>query len=210
MNQHLGKRWGRPVALVAALLTLALTLGSPGIGVAAAKSVKTPTHTVLKNDAGRMKSVVTGSTTRGRHVVGSFKPRTFVVRNGHLRAIGKLNIVTRGPGKDRHLVKYGVSMPVKRAIAGQVRSFPAGSKGMPASAALGSCDILNLVLGPLDLNVLGLEVHLKQVVLDVVAVTGAGNLLGNLLCAVAGLLDGAGLLSQISALLNQILAALRT
>ena len=65
------------------------------------------------------------------------------------------------------------------------------------------------MLGPLDLNLLGLEVHLKQVVLDVVAVSGAGNLLGNLLCAVAGLLDGVGVLGQVSALLNQILAVLK-
>ena len=66
------------------------------------------------------------------------------------------------------------------------------------------------MLGPLDLNILGLEIHLNRVVLDIIATTGAGNLLGNLLCQVAGLLDGVGLLSQISALLNQILAALRT
>ena len=44
--------------------------------------------------------------------------------------------------------------------------------------------------------------------LDIVAVSGAGNLLGNLLCAVAGLLDGPGPLGQISALLNQILGIL--
>ena len=48
------------------------------------------------------------------------------------------------------------------------------------------------MLGPLDLNLLGLEVHLDPVVLDIVAQPGPGNLLGNLLCAVAGLLDGAG------------------
>ena len=70
------------------------------------------------------------------------------------------------------------------------------------------CDILNLVLGPLDLNLLGLEVHLNQVVLDIVAVTGAGNLLGNLLCAVVGLLDGAGALLDIANLLNRILDVL--
>ena len=67
------------------------------------------------------------------------------------------------------------------------------------------------MLGPLDLNVLGLEINLQRVVLDIIAVAGAGNLLGNLLCAVAGLLDGgplAGLLGQLGTLLNQILAAL--
>ena len=67
------------------------------------------------------------------------------------------------------------------------------------------CDILNLVLGPLDLNLLGLEVHLKRVVLDIVAVPGAGNLLGNLLCAVAGLLDGTPLSNlQLLRLANRV------
>ena len=75
-------------------------------------------------------------------------------------------------------------------------------------SALATCDILNLVLGPLDLNLLGLEVHLNQVILDIVGVTGAGNLLGNLLCAVTGLLDGGGPLGQIVTLLNSILAIL--
>jgi hypothetical protein len=72
------------------------------------------------------------------------------------------------------------------------------------------CDILNLVLGPLDLNILGLEVHLNRVVLDIIAVPGPGNLLGNLLCAIAGLLDDGlgGLLGQLIAILNDILDAL--
>jgi hypothetical protein len=43
-----------------------------------------------------------------------------------------------------------------------------------------------LVLGPLSLDLLGLQVDLNQVVLDIVAVTGAGNRLGNLVCAVVG------------------------
>jgi hypothetical protein len=71
------------------------------------------------------------------------------------------------------------------------------------------CNVLHLVLGPLDLNLLGLTVHLNTVVLDITAVPGAGNLLGNLLCALAGLLDGPSLpLGQITALLNSILALL--
>ena len=71
-----------------------------------------------------------------------------------------------------------------------------------------TCPILHLDLGPLDLNLLGLHVHLNEVVLDVEAIPGAGNLLGNLLCGIAGLLDGGGLLSQLSTLLNQLLGAL--
>ena len=53
-----------------------------------------------------------------------------------------------------------------------------------------SCEILDLVLGPLDLDLLGLVVTLDTVHLNITAEQGPGNLLGNLLCAVAGLLDG--------------------
>lgn len=71
-------------------------------------------------------------------------------------------------------------------------------------AASTACDILNLDLGPLNLDVLGLVVDLSDVQLDITAERGAGNLLGNLLCAVAGLLDGnsTGFLSN---LLNRLL-----
>jgi hypothetical protein len=75
------------------------------------------------------------------------------------------------------------------------------------------CEILELTLGPLDLTLLGLHIELDQVHLEIVAVPGPGNLLGNLLCAIAGLLDGGfpllgSLLQQVISLLNQILAAL--
>lgn len=68
-----------------------------------------------------------------------------------------------------------------------------------------TCDILHLELGPLSLDLLGLQVDLSRIILDITAEAGAGNLLGNLLCAVAGLLDNPfGLVK----LLNQILALL--
>ena len=72
-----------------------------------------------------------------------------------------------------------------------------------------SCSVLHLVLGPLDLDLLGLVVHLDRVVLDITAVP-AGGLLGQLLCAVANLLSGGlgGLLGQLATLLNQILGQL--
>jgi hypothetical protein len=71
-----------------------------------------------------------------------------------------------------------------------------------------SCEILNLVLGPLDLNLLGLEVHLDQVVLNITANPGPGNLLGNLLCAVANLLNGPANGNAIANLLNRIFGLL--
>lgn len=71
-----------------------------------------------------------------------------------------------------------------------------------------ACTILDLDLGPLHLDVLGLVIDLDEVHLDITAVPGAGNLLGNLLCAVAGLLDRDGPLTGISALLNRLLTGL--
>ena len=76
---------------------------------------------------------------------------------------------------------------------------------LDALATQASCQILHLELGPLDLDLLGLVVHLNQVVLDISAQPGPGNLLGNLLCAIANLLNGGGALNAIINLLNQIL-----
>jgi hypothetical protein len=67
-----------------------------------------------------------------------------------------------------------------------------------------SCDILFLDLGPIFLDVLGLQVNLSQIILDIDAVSGAGNLLGNLLCGLVGLLDGGGPLAAIDRLLTRI------
>jgi hypothetical protein len=76
---------------------------------------------------------------------------------------------------------------------------------------LAGCNVLFLDLGPLHLDLLGLTVDLSQVVLDVNAVPGPGNLLGNLLCALLGLLDVTALLTAITQLLtviNDVLAGL--
>lgn len=91
--------------------------------------------------------------------------------------------------------------------------LPAGGTSFTAPiqdlAVTEGCSILNLDLGPLNLDLLGLVIDLAPVSLDITAVPGAGNLLGNLLCAVAGLLDGpGGALGGIAALLNRLLTGL--
>jgi hypothetical protein len=71
------------------------------------------------------------------------------------------------------------------------------------------CEILNLVLGPLDLNLLGLRIELNQLILLITAIPGA--LLGDLLCAISGLLSGGllgDLVGQVLGLLNTLLGAL--
>jgi len=70
-----------------------------------------------------------------------------------------------------------------------------------------TCPVLNLVLGPLNLNLLGLVVNLNTIILNIIAVAGPNNLLGNLLCAVANLLSG-NLTTQLQALLGNLVAIL--
>jgi hypothetical protein len=136
---------------------------------------------------------VTGNFTDTLGGVGTFTGELditrFAVRDGDLTAIGSLT----GTLTDSLGAVIGT---VTRAVA------------IPVADISGTCDILHLELGPLNLDLLGLVVHLDQVVLDITAEQGPGNLLGNLLCAVAGLLDGGLNLNGLARLLNQILSIL--
>jgi len=76
-------------------------------------------------------------------------------------------------------------------------------------AATGTCTILTLDIGAIHLNLLGLVVDLSPVHLSITAQQGPGNLLGNLLCAIANLLNRPSLnLNGLANLLNRVLAIL--
>lgn len=89
---------------------------------------------------------------------------------------------------------------------------PNAGTGRPAHAQGGQaadghrCDILNLEVGELDLNLLGLVVTTSDICLDVYAESGDGNLLGNLLCQVVNLLNGPGnRIGQLQGIVDDIL-----
>lgn len=71
-----------------------------------------------------------------------------------------------------------------------------------------TCEILTLDIGAIHLDLLGLVVDTTPIGVDITAVSAPGNLLGNLLCAVAHLLDGNASLNAIAALLDHILRIL--
>ena len=135
---------------------------------------------------------------------GAFRVIRFGVNDGRLLAAGTLTgTCVSTDGTVSRTVSQTTIVPVSPSstVAGAVAQ----------QAAAGSCPILHLVIGPINLDLLGLQITTNQIVLDITAQSGPGNLLGNLLCAVAGLLDGTGLgpqLTQIANLLNQILAIL--
>ncbi len=203
---HLGSK--NPARLgafaVSLVLTLSMVLLAGGTAQAAsATTASTTTRTVAQNAQGKMVTRIVGTTANGRTVSGYFTPLKFMKRDGKVKTRGLINgVVHNRDGSTR-------TFAAMRTL--RVKSI----NGTPATArtsakALATCDILHLQLAPLDLDLLGLQVHLDRVVLDIVAQTGAGNLLGNLLCAVTGLLDGglSGQLGRLTYLLNQILARL--
>ena len=80
---------------------------------------------------------------------------------------------------------------------------------LPVPSVQGTCQILHLELGPIDLNLLGLVVHVDKIVVDITAQSGPGNLLGNLLCGLANALNGGVSATTIANILNHILAVLK-
>ena len=143
---------------------------------------------MLSQAPGGVTVPVVGTTSKGGKFTGAFNIKQFSVVNNQIVATGTLTgTIQNGAGNVIGTILRTISMIVIFNGA--------------------TCDILHLELGPLDLNLLGLIVHLDKVVLDIDA-DPTGGLLGSLLCAVANLLNTNGLLADIAALLNQILGLL--
>lgn len=143
---------------------------------------------------------VSGKAHNGKTFTGHFNVTQFVSRRGKSYALGTLT----GRVGHRAIKRSNVLIPVSANTSNPPLLGAKRSSGQVASPAA-TCAILHLTLGPLNLNLLGLTVHLNQVVLNIDAQSGSGQLLGNLLCSVAHLLDQTGLTSsQISSLLNII------
>jgi hypothetical protein len=121
----------------------------------------------------------------GSTFAGTFQLQQFAVSQGQVVANGLLTgIVTAANGTATSVVQ-SVSIPVQ--------------------ASNSTCQVLNLDLGPLSLNLLGLQINLNEIVLNITAQSGPGNLLGNLLCSVTNLLNNP---TGLAGVLNQILGAL--
>ncbi len=168
------RRW--TALLLAASLALAIPLGTVAArsdagatdraGAAAPQAVTRAANSFTNIPV--VGTTATGGTFRGVLDIVNFR-----VRDGQLVAIGELTGTLRNAAGN-----------IIGTVTDQRLRLPV------TFGAITSCDILRLRLGPLDLDLLGLVVHLDRIVLDITAEAGPGNLLGNLLCAIAGLLDG--------------------
>ncbi|WP_447925753.1 ABC transporter substrate-binding protein [Georgenia muralis] len=174
-------------AATAACLGVAVGAGPATAAPAAVapSAVSASAHQVLEGPL-----EVTGTDQLGNDFTGEITDLTAFVDNGVLMVTGSIT----------------------DTLTGETDTFTTTVDDLFAtgdgSGGRGDCQILNLDLGPLDLDVLGLIVELDPIVLDLSADRGPGKLVGNLLCAVTGLLDGGGPLTGVTNLLNRLLTGL--
>jgi len=185
------------MAALSALTVCAVTLGAAGTASAQGEPAATPlTKTVALEGTKGFK--------------GTYTIDRFTTRNGNLVAVGKVRGTLRKQGKTKRVSKNGVIMPASAAGAGPATLARAAQQppveGLPDIPT--ACEVLNLTLGPINLNLLGLVVRTNAINVRIDAVPGAGNLLGNLLCAVTNLLNPTGALGQLTGALNNLAAAL--
>lgn len=210
-------------SFVAALATLAVGLvGVAGAAAAATTSNGSPTPTAVaplytvKNVVGVSKN---GSKFHGTYGIQRFQVATLHGKKG-VYSVGTLKGTFRG----HRVTRYGVMMP---ASLKQASAKATDARVAPRQAAT-ACSVLNLNLGPINLNLLGLNVAVgagplgpNQPATNPIAIniyaTPAGGLLGQLLSGLlcnsssplAGLLGSLqSSLTQLEGVLNGLLAGL--
>ncbi len=169
------KRLGVFFALVATMSVVTVLTIAPAAPAAAPKAT--------------ISNTINAATPGGGTLTGTLSNLRFVNRNGNLDLTGNLTATLRNAAGT--VIGSVTNLPIDLPLIG---SQPAPS-----------CRILDLTLGPLHLDLLGLIIDLNQVHLTITAQPGPGNLLGNLLCGVAHLLDSNANVNTLARLLNRLL-----
>jgi hypothetical protein len=190
------------MTLIAAVAAFAVMLVG-GAGTAAAQDATTKASKVV---------AMTGTAKNGKKFNGTFTIKRFTQSGGKVYAVGQL----KGKLKGRNVKRNGVRVPAtlaSQAAAQSSQGQPNPPIGDPIPPTANACTILRLDLGAINLNLLGLRLQTRPINLLLEGVRGPGNLLGNLLCAITGLLDPQPATpptpaSQLAQILNAILALL--
>jgi hypothetical protein len=191
------------IGVIAALASVAIAgmtisdaVAAPGSHGSANVQSVAPQKTITIHGVGK----------NGKKFNGTYGIQRFVGSNGHAYALG----ILKGTLGGRHVTRNNVKLPAT-LVSGS--TTPTGTSTKSTRQA--NCTVLHLVLGPINLNLLGLQVKLgggansaQPIVLDVTAHQGQG-LLGDLLCGIDNALGG-GVLGQLSGQLQQLVATLNS
>jgi hypothetical protein len=152
---------------------------------------------------------LSGKSTKGnKKLTGKYTIQRFVSKGGKLFSEGTF----KGKLGKKKVTKEKVRLPATLANAsGTAKASQVPPLPLPPLPPGNACSILSLDLGPINLNLLGVVVRTNQIQLRIDAVQGPGNLLGNLLCGITGILNPAGAiantpLGQLTQILNALLA----
>jgi hypothetical protein len=151
---------------------------------------------------------LSGTAKGGKQFTGKYTIERFISKGGKIYSVGTVTgkLGAKKVTKDNVRLPATVANSSAPAKASQVPPLP-----LPPLPAGNACSILSLDLGPINLNLLGLVVRTNQIQLRIDAVQGPGNLLGNLLCGITGILNPSGAiantpLGQLAQILNALLA----
>ena len=184
------------VSLAAAAVTIVCALMLPSVASA-------------QEGPARLSQVVplSGKAKNGRSFTGTYTIERFIAKGGKAYSVGTV----KGKLGSKKVTKENVRLPATVANAsGMAKASQVPPLPLPPLPAGNPCSILSLDLGPINLNLLGLVVRTNQIQLRIDAVQAAGNLLGNLLCGITGILNPGALagtpLGQLTQILNALLA----
>jgi len=197
-------------------LVVAMMLSVAGEVPAGAQKKEVPPGAQKKISALTLPTAGTFAT--GGSFTGTISINRFEQRGNNIVAIGLVaGVLSQGGHTLGTAVRGEVTWPVRVQVRGQLpisgpgRGLPrvvpiAWSPGAPSSFRLlqvqaDSCPVLDIALGPINVNLLGFEVALSAVTLNLDGVMGTP--LGDLVCAVSDLL---GNVAGIVNLLNSILS----
>lgn len=158
------------------------------VAVAALAFAATATSSAGTSQTTAQPTKIASTTTQVGSVQVRLQVNRFVKRGSRLYAVG--TAISQFTPTDANAQTYPTKT-VRRAFTAPVRKL----KRIESAKRI--CPVLDLTLGPLDLNLLGLMVHLDTVHLTITADSN-GGLLGSLLCSLAGR-GGGGLTSMKAA-----------
>ena len=151
-----------------------------------------------------------GDLTAAPTVAGTFAIQRFArTTEDAVAAFGTLTLTFTDPSTDAaRTIITQVAMPLARFGETTTPTVPSPVGTNSQAAATPPCETLSLVLGPIDLNLLGVGVQIDEANVDLTVVQGAGERLRGLLCEVTDLIDRttppAELVNRLNSLLDML------
>jgi len=186
--------------ILSTLLSVAVLVAAVGVSpVIADDDSKSNNGKDSNSPAARLIVPLTGTVVSGGTFTGSFSISGFENRGGTIHAVGMVSGVVIGPN-----ARSGISGPLALPVT-VTSAQPLAARSALVVAQAVPCEI-HVSFGGLTLNLLGVDVTLSPVMIDLVAGSGP---LGNVVGQICTLLNTAGnVVGLVTNLLNTLLGLL--